>query len=199
MRSKFTVTFGSFSYLSPPNFPAGFPCGSVSNESACNEGDLASIPGLGRSHGEGKGYPLQYPGLENSMDCIVHGLYSPWDRQESDMTERLSLLLLLISQPCAICLIVQASLIFSGPLPNHLVLFPTPYTFTLSPPPNVSAPSQALVPLPGGPALFPSFAHFSDNPALSAAPCASAPEPSPPSTPVALSSCLAPPPPLIPQ
>ena len=37
-------------------------------------GDLGSIPGLGRSPGEGKGYPLQYSGLDNSMDCIVHGV-----------------------------------------------------------------------------------------------------------------------------
>ena len=52
----------------------GFPCGSAGKESTCNAGDLASIPGLGRSPGEGKGYPLQYSGLENSMDCIVHGV-----------------------------------------------------------------------------------------------------------------------------
>ena len=37
-------------------------------------GDLCSIPGLGKSPGEGKGYPCQYSGLENSMDCIVHGI-----------------------------------------------------------------------------------------------------------------------------
>ena len=43
----------------------GFPCGSAGKESACNEGDLGLIPGLGRSPGEGKGYPLQYSGLEN--------------------------------------------------------------------------------------------------------------------------------------
>ena len=43
-------------------------------ESACNVEDLGSIPGLGRSPGEGNGYPLQYSGLENSMDCIVHGV-----------------------------------------------------------------------------------------------------------------------------
>ena len=43
-------------------------------ESACNVGDLGSIPGLGRSPGEEKGSPLQYSGLENSMDCIVHGV-----------------------------------------------------------------------------------------------------------------------------
>ena len=48
--------------------------GSAGKESACNAGDLGSIPGLGRSPGEGKGYPLQYSGLENSMDCIVHGV-----------------------------------------------------------------------------------------------------------------------------
>ena len=52
----------------------GFPCGSAGKESACNAGDLGSIPGLGRSPGEEKGCPLQYSGLENSMDCIVHGV-----------------------------------------------------------------------------------------------------------------------------
>jgi len=52
----------------------GFPCGSAGKESACNVGDLGLIPGLGRSPGEGIGYPLQYSGLENSMDCIVHGV-----------------------------------------------------------------------------------------------------------------------------
>ena len=51
-----------------------FPCGSAGKESACNEGDLGSIPGLIRSPGEGKGYPFQYFGLESSMDCIVHGV-----------------------------------------------------------------------------------------------------------------------------
>jgi len=55
-------------------FIRGFPHSSVGKESACNSGDLVSIPGLGKSPGEGKGYPLQYSGLENPMDCIVHGL-----------------------------------------------------------------------------------------------------------------------------
>ena len=50
----------------------GFPVSSVGKESSCNVGDLSSIPMLGRSPGEGKGYPLQYSGLENSKDCIVH-------------------------------------------------------------------------------------------------------------------------------
>ena len=61
----------------------GFPCGSAGKEFECNAGDLGLIPGLGRSPGEGKGYPLQYSGLEKSMDY-------PWGRQESD-TEQLSL------------------------------------------------------------------------------------------------------------
>ena len=52
----------------------GFPGGSAGKESACNVGDLDLILGLGRSPGEGKGYALQYSGLENSMDCIVHGV-----------------------------------------------------------------------------------------------------------------------------
>ena len=49
-----------------------FPCGSSGKESACNAGDLGCIAGLGRSPGEGKSYPRQYYGLENSMDYIVH-------------------------------------------------------------------------------------------------------------------------------
>ena len=51
-----------------------FPCGSGGKESACNAGDLGCIPGLGRSPAEGKSYPLQYSGLENSMDCTVCGV-----------------------------------------------------------------------------------------------------------------------------
>ena len=56
-------------------------------QETCSVGDLGSIPGLGRSPGEGKGYPLLYSGLENSMNCIV----SPWGHKELDMIERLSL------------------------------------------------------------------------------------------------------------
>ena len=52
----------------------GFPCGSAGKDSACNAGELGSIPELGRSPGEGNGYALQYSGLENPMDCIVHGV-----------------------------------------------------------------------------------------------------------------------------
>ena len=49
-------------------------CSSVGKESTCNAEDPKSIPVLGRFPGEGIGYPLQYSGLENSMDCIVHGV-----------------------------------------------------------------------------------------------------------------------------
>ena len=52
----------------------GFPGGSAGKESTCSEGDLGLIPGLGRSPEEGKGYPFQYPGLENAMDCIAPGV-----------------------------------------------------------------------------------------------------------------------------
>ena len=73
---------------------SGFPHSSVGKESACNAGNPGSIPGLGRSPREGKGYPLQYSGLENSMDC------SPWGCNESDMAEQLSVSL----WPCPIYL-----------------------------------------------------------------------------------------------
>ena len=63
----------------------GFPCGSAGKEYACSVGDLGLIPGLGRSPGEGKVYPLQYSGLENSMKC------SSWGCKELAVTEWLSL------------------------------------------------------------------------------------------------------------
>ena len=52
----------------------GFPCGSTGKESACNVGDLGLVSQMERYPGEGKGYSLQYSGLENSMDSIVHGV-----------------------------------------------------------------------------------------------------------------------------
>ena len=61
----------------------GFPCGSAGKESACNAGDPGLIPGLGRSPGEGKGYPVQHSVLENFMDCIAHGVA----KSQSDTTE----------------------------------------------------------------------------------------------------------------
>ena len=82
---------GGFFTTEPPGKPSiyilyvykcilGFPGGSVGKESACNVGDLDLIPGLGRSPGEGNGYPLQYSGLENSMNSIVHGITKGWTR-----------------------------------------------------------------------------------------------------------------------
>ena len=66
--------------MSPDSLPCDiltpslhFPGGSAGKESTCNAGNLGLIPGSGRSPGEGKGYPYQYSGLENSMDCFVHG------------------------------------------------------------------------------------------------------------------------------
>ena len=81
----------------------GFPCGSDGKESTCKEGDLGSVPRLGRSPGEGNGYPFQYSCLENSMDrgawwTIVHGA------TESDMTE----------------LLIHTHQLASGP--SHLIL-----------------------------------------------------------------------------
>ena len=56
----------------------GFPCGSAGKESTCSVGDLGLIPGLGGYPGEGKVYSLQYSALENSMDCMVHGVIKNW-------------------------------------------------------------------------------------------------------------------------
>ena len=61
----------------------GFPGGSAGKEPTCNAGDLGSIPGLGRSPGEGNSYPLQHSGLENSVDrgaqlATVHGVTKSW-------------------------------------------------------------------------------------------------------------------------
>ena len=63
--------------LSAPVY-LGFPCGSAGKESLLQYGRPQFSPGLGRSPGEGKGYPLQYSGLENSMDRIVHGVPKSW-------------------------------------------------------------------------------------------------------------------------
>ena len=66
---------------------SGFPCGSAGKEFAHNAGDLGSVPGLGRSFGEGKDYPLKHSGLEISMDCIIHGVAES-DSKESDGQQR---------------------------------------------------------------------------------------------------------------
>ena len=69
-----------------------FPGGPEGKESTCNAGDLGLIPGLGRSPGEGKGYPLQYSGGESHGQRSLVG-HSPWGDKELDMTEQLSFIL----------------------------------------------------------------------------------------------------------
>ena len=69
----------------------GFPGGSDGKDSACNAGDLGSIPGSGRSPGEGKSNPLQYSCLENPHGQRNRAGYSPWGRKELDMTELVTL------------------------------------------------------------------------------------------------------------
>ena len=78
---KYLLSFSLRKHLLSPSLDQGFPGGSAGKESACNAGDLGSIPGLGRSPGEGNGYPLQYSGLENPMDGGAFGPlagYRPW-------------------------------------------------------------------------------------------------------------------------
>ena len=87
--------------LSTPMF-LGFPCGSAGKESSCNAGDLGSIPGLGRSPGEGK---IFWPGE-------FRGLYSPWGHKESDMTEQLSLHFVLLNKSIFIDLKKYRTLFF---------------------------------------------------------------------------------------
>ena len=78
MRALYNYCLWRRDWLLTPVF-LGFPFGSIGKESSWNAGDLGSIPGLGRSPGEGKGYLLQYSGLENSIECIVHGFAKKHD------------------------------------------------------------------------------------------------------------------------
>ena len=64
----------------------GLPCDSDGKESACNVRELGSVPGLGRSLGEGNGYPLQYSCLDSPYGQRGLVGYSPWGRKESDTT-----------------------------------------------------------------------------------------------------------------
>ena len=61
----------------------GFPYGSAGKDSVSNVRDPSLIPELGRSHGEGKGYTLQYFGLENFVDCIIFGVVKSWTEQSN--------------------------------------------------------------------------------------------------------------------
>ena len=89
------IYFGRTGSLLPCRLsPFAFPGGSVGKESACNAGDPGSIPGSGRSPGEGKGSPLQYSGLENSVDCVVYGVAESRTRLSIFCFHRLSLVAL---------------------------------------------------------------------------------------------------------
>ena len=79
-------------------FEVSVYCGSAGKESTCNTGDLGLIPGLGRSPGERKGYPPQYSGLENSLECIVHGVAMSWT-QLNDFHFHFCLLIFIIAFP----------------------------------------------------------------------------------------------------
>ena len=74
------IQAGYKSIKCPLGILGGFPGGSAGKELPCNSRDLSSVPGLGRCPGEGNSYPLQYSGLENSTDCIVHGVSKSWTR-----------------------------------------------------------------------------------------------------------------------
>ena len=78
VKVKVLITQSCLTLCGPITCSPGFPCGSPGKESTCNSGDLGLILGLGRSPGGGKGYPLQYSGLENSINCIVHGVTKSW-------------------------------------------------------------------------------------------------------------------------
>ena len=144
-----TLATGSSS-LERPIFPPhifrslveglGFPGGSDGKESACNAGDLDSIPGLGRSPGRGYGNPLQYSCLENPQGQRSLAGYSVSDRKESGRTELLS-----IHKPKDTKLLVcRLCKVFPGPLPVYssfsfsegtlfLVLFPSTAIFHIFP------------------------------------------------------------------
>ena len=102
----------------------GFPGGSAGKETTCNAGDLGSVPGLERSPGEGKSYPLQYSSLENSMDCIVHGVA----KSRTRLSDFHFHLLLLRTSACF--LILQPSPITSSSNSKFFYLLPK---YTLKP------------------------------------------------------------------
>ena len=102
--------------LQRANFTKGFPCGLAGKESACNVGDLGLIPGLGRSPGEGKGYALQYSGLENSMDCIVHGVAKRRTQLSDQVTYRVNLKIIKYIKTIALVYIYFISILQVNPI-----------------------------------------------------------------------------------
>ena len=79
-RSSWPRDWTQISCIQTESLHLGIPGSSAGKESTCNKWDQGSIPGLGRSPGDGKGYPLQYSSLENSMGCIVQGVAKSWTR-----------------------------------------------------------------------------------------------------------------------
>ena len=117
----------------------GFPDSSVGKESTCNAGDPCSVPALGRSPGEGKGYPLQCSGLENSMHCIVHGVAKS-QTQLSDLHFRIlwfkshlprctmpPILVWVGSLPVSLPQSTSWAPLFPGQSPQHTFTHPNPY------------------------------------------------------------------------
>ena len=86
-----SINWPHLNIVASPGCREGFPGGSDGKESACNAEDQGSIPGSGRSPGEGNGNPLQYSYLENFLDRGSLVGYSPWGHKDSDMTEWLTL------------------------------------------------------------------------------------------------------------
>ena len=128
----------------------GFPWGST-----CNAEDLGSIPGLWRSPGEGKGYPLQYSGLENSVDYIVHGVTESWTWLSNFHFHFLSVQFS--------CSIVSSSL-WRHELPiTNSQSSPKPISFESMMPPNHLILCRPLLLLPS---IFPSIRVFSNELAL---------------------------------
>ena len=112
----------------------GFLCSSAGKESTYNAGDLGSISGLGRSPGEGKGCPFQYSGLENFMDCIVHGVARSHAQlsnfHTTPHTHRKPLLLLLL---CLAWVHSQSQNLCQFQVHSHFRLRPGPLLNALQP------------------------------------------------------------------
>ena len=94
-----------------------FPGSSAAKESACNAGDPSSIPGLGRFTGEGRDYPLQYSGLENPIDCIIHGVTKS-QTQLSDFHLTFNKYLIPLSIPTIVLFVFQSLVQLTTPLKN---------------------------------------------------------------------------------
>ena len=132
-RPRFNSWVGKFCWrrdrLPTPVF-LGFPGGSAVKESACNVGDLSSIPRLGRSLGEENSYPHQYSGLENSLDWTVHGVPKSWTWL-SDFHFHFQLresFLYLLPSLTACCKEKAYFEISSVQSLSHVLLFATPWT-----------------------------------------------------------------------